>query len=235
LNYEFPDFVGVAFWVEILVHRRLVIEGVDALVQDEKGRVDDENEDEEPDGGLEELEVGADTRSEIVDIALQTGPPETVKPGFEVAYTFDLNDTQGTIIQPYAKADYIYDFTDLTNGDSGAMNLGGGLRLGNSARGLSGSIDGEKQVGRSDYTEYSISGLVAYGIALDGKNNPQTSVAEPYVKTSFTHQSQELGAGIKYSHGTLPFSAMADISQSFAPGVDTQGTTTFKVGAELQF
>lgn len=106
-----------------------------------------------------------------------------LKPNAELAYSFQISQTSLT---PYVKAGYIHDFTDQTNNDAGAFDLGGGLRFASGGTGLSGSIEGSRMVGRDDYQEYTLSGLVAYGISFTGRDGNFAGTASPYVGTSLS-------------------------------------------------
>jgi len=120
-----------------------------------------------------------------------------LKPGVEVAYNIDA---QGTMVQPFVKGDYVYDFTDKTNDDSGAYDLGGGLRLTSGETGLSGSIEAESQLGRDDYNEYTVSGLVSFGFSVNGEGAGPLGIASPYIKSNFNPDTgQVFGTGIKFT------------------------------------
>ena len=106
-----------------------------------------------------------------------------LKPNAELAYSFQISQTSLT---PYVNAGYIHDFTDQTNSDAGAFELGGGVRFASGGTGLSGSIEGSRMVGRDDYREYTLSGLVAYGISFTGRDGNFAGTASPYVGTSLS-------------------------------------------------
>ncbi|MEG3619197.1 autotransporter outer membrane beta-barrel domain-containing protein [Magnetovibrio sp. PR-2] len=154
-----------------------------------------------------------------------------VSTGLESAYTFDV---QSLLLEPFVRTDYVHDFMDVTNMDHGAYNVGGGLRLGSEQYGLNGSIEGETQLGRSDYEEYSIASMVTYSFALDGEANAKSNMAEPYIKTTFTMATQTFGTGVKYTHGRLPLTINMDMSQSMPT---TGGANAFQteVKAALTF
>lgn len=175
--------------------------------------------------------VDAYSESDGTAVAASTSNTRQIKPGLEAAYRFNVG---GTTVQPFAKADYIYDFTDATNADSGAYGLGGGVRFASGAKGLNGSIKGDKQIGRSDYSEYSVSAMIAYGFALDGGDSERSNMVEPYLKTSFARTAQEFGSGIKYTHGKLPLSANFDVSQS-VPETGVDGELNAKIRVVLRF
>lgn len=137
-----------------------------------------------------------------------------LKPSFEAAYRFDLS---GTSLQPFVKADYLHDFTDMTNGDAGAFDLGGGLRISSSETGLSGALEGSRLVGRDDYTEYTFSGLIAYGFGLGGEGSAQLGVASPYVQSSFSQDGQrEIGTGVRFAGLGGALTSKLSLNQSLA-------------------
>lgn len=134
-----------------------------------------------------------------------------LKPNAELAYSFQISQTSLT---PYVKAGYIHDFTDQTNGDAGAFDLGGGLRFASGGTGLSGSIEGSRMVGREDYREYTLSGLVAYGISFTGRDGNFAVTASPYVGTSLSDSgTPEISAG----------AMLADIDDRFSSRLSLSG------------
>ncbi|WP_417837100.1 autotransporter outer membrane beta-barrel domain-containing protein [Thalassospira tepidiphila] len=133
-----------------------------------------------------------------------------LKPNAELAYSFQISETSLT---PYVKAGYIHDFTDQTNGDAGAFDLGGGLRFASGGTGLSGAIEGSRVVGRDDYREYTLSGLVAYGISFAGRDGNFAGTASPYVGTSLSDSgSPEISAGATLTDLDERFSSKLDFS-----------------------
>ncbi len=181
--------------------------------------------------------VDAFTESDGTDVAKSTTDTRQLKPGLEAAYSFDA---QGTALQPFVKADYVHDFTDATNGDKGAFNLGGGLRIASGKTGLSGSIEGERMVGRNDYKEYTVSGLIAYSFDIGGNGAGQLGIASPYVKTNFNTTandgqsgSQVYGTGIKFISDGGAFNTELSLTQSFTAASTAE--TAGQVRAELKF
>ena len=70
--------------------------------------------------------VDAFALSDGTAVGESTANTRRLKPGVELAYTFD---TAGAKVQPFVNADLIYDFKDEVNGDKQAFELGGGLRI----------------------------------------------------------------------------------------------------------
>ncbi|UKV15483.1 autotransporter outer membrane beta-barrel domain-containing protein [Thalassospiraceae bacterium SW-3-3] len=120
-----------------------------------------------------------------------------LKPGVEVAYSFDAADTT---VQPFARTDFIYDMIDEINDDKTAYNLGGGLRIISNSTGLSGSIEGERQFGTDDYSEYTIGGLIAYAFAINSEDGQSLGIVAPYVKSDIgTDNAQTFGTGFTFA------------------------------------
>ncbi|BDW94508.1 hypothetical protein MACH10_01930 [Thalassospira tepidiphila] len=106
-----------------------------------------------------------------------------IKPNAELAYPTQIG---GAGMVPYVNVAYIHDFTDQINGDAGAFDLGGGLRFTAGNTGLSGSIEGSRLFGREDYDEYTVGGLVAYGISFSGKDGNFAGIVSPYLGTNLS-------------------------------------------------
>jgi len=151
-----------------------------------------------------------------------------LKPNAELTYSFQISESSLT---PYVKAGYIHDFTDPINGDAGAFDLGGGLRFASGGTGLSGSIEGSRMVGRDDYHEYTLSGLVAYGFSFTGRDGNFAGTATPYVGTSLSDS------------GTPAFSAgatLTDIDDRFSSKLNWSGdpatrSTDIRITLDLKF
>jgi len=153
-------------------------------------------------------------------------------PGIEMSYAYEVN---GATIQPYAKSDFVYDFADPTNGDKGAFNVGGGLRFNQYEHGLSGSIDMETVVGRTDYREYTINGIVAYSFKLGSSTSQDNaSVFEPYISSNFVDAGKTYGTGFKFLHGSSAISSNLDLTYTAPIGAD-EPQFDAKVSAEMRF
>lgn len=155
--------------------------------------------------------LAAYTESDGSRVAESSVNTVQLKPNAELAYSFQISETSLT---PYVKAGYIHDFTDQTNGDAGAFDLGGGVRFASGGTGLSGSIEGSRMVGRDDYSEYTLSGLVAYGISFTGRDGSFAGTASPYVGTSLSDSgTPEISAG----------ATLADIDDRFSSKLSLSG------------
>lgn len=154
-----------------------------------------------------------------------------IKPGVEVAYSFNA---QGTILQPFAKVDYIHDFVDEINNDSNALNLGGGLRVMSGETGLSGVIEGERQFARDHYSEFTIKGLLAYNFALNGDDGNQLGILAPYVKSNLDADGgQVFGSGLKFTSDDNSLSC--GLEATHAMSSENAGNTGAEMMLELAY
>lgn len=171
------------------------------------------------------------TESDGTTVAKLTSNTRQLKPGIEAAYSVNA---QGTTLQPFVKTDYVHDFTAETNGDNGAMNLGGGLRITSGETGLFGSIEGERQVGRDDYKEYTVSGLIAHNFGIGGSGDSKLGIASPYVKANFNPASgQMFGTGLKFASDSGAFNYEFGLTHSMAAA--GPAVTAGQARAELKF
>jgi len=133
-------------------------------------------------------------------------------PGLELTYRTAIESLQ---LEPFATVEYIHDFGDATNDDPNAFNLGGGLRINSGKYGLSGSFAAEHSVGRDDYQEYSVSGLIAYGWPLEDVRGRKVGFASPFLKMDF---DDEYGAfastGFSFANEEGSVSANLSVNQS---------------------
>ncbi|MBE7635966.1 autotransporter domain-containing protein [Sneathiella sp. P13V-1] len=137
---------------------------------------------------------------------------QRLSPGVEMAYSFDLEDLQ---IEPFGGVEYVYDFGDTINGDEDAYNLSAGLRLNSKGYGLSGSLIAERTVGREDYQEFSISGLISYGWQIDDRRGETLGIAMPFMKFDFDEEEGAyLNTGLSFKNAIGNLSADLNIGQS---------------------
>ncbi len=127
---------------------------------------------------------------------------QQINPAIEVAYEFA--PTGSLIVTPFFSTELIYDFTDTINDDKAAFNIGGGVRLSDRATGLNAALEANYLAGRSDYTEYTISGTLAYGFAISNDEGRPLGFVKPF----FGSQLDEYGiyrlrGGFGYSFGDL--------------------------------
>ncbi|MBO6825366.1 MAG: autotransporter domain-containing protein [Sneathiella sp.] len=167
--------------------------------------------------GKMEFEVGrktldAFTYSDATAEAKSISDTQRLSPGVEMAYRFDLEDLQ---VEPFGGVEYVYDFGDTINGDEDAYNLSAGLRLNSKGYGLSGSLVAERTVGRDDYQEFSISGLIAYGWQIDDRRGDALGMAMPFMKFDFDEEEGAyLNTGLSFRNAIGNLSADLNIGQS---------------------
>ncbi|GEM_PF-4665132 len=164
-----------------------------------------------------ELEIG---RKETDSFTYSDGSREEtsvsntrrISPGFEVSYTVNAGDL---VLEPFGNAEYIRDFGDTINNDPDAFNIGSGLRFSSGKYGLSGSLAAEHSLGRDDYREYALSGLVAYGWQLDNHQGHNIGRASPFVKVDYSaDEGRYLSTGISFKNSTGNVSADLSLRQS---------------------
>ncbi|RWU06587.1 autotransporter outer membrane beta-barrel domain-containing protein [Pseudodesulfovibrio sp. S3] len=180
---------------------------------------------------LSEKTLDAFTESDGTRVGESTADTSQIKPGVEVAYSFNA---QGMTLQPFVKADYIHDFVDEINDDSNALNLGGGLRVLSGETGLSGVIEGERQFCRDDYSEYTIKGLLAYNFALNGDDGNQVGTLAPFVNSNLDADGgQVFGAGLKFTSADGVMSCELDATHTMSS--EDAGNTGARMMLEMAY
>lgn len=174
--------------------------------------------------------VAGYTESDGTVINKATSNTRQIKPGVEVTYVVD---SAGTKIYPYAKVDYVHDFKDATNKDSGALNVGAGVRFASDKTGFSGALSAEKQYGRSDYSEHTITGLVAYNFAVSGEGSG-LGIASPYIKSNLTGDGQVYSTGLRYQNAEKDMTLSFDTTYISASSVSPEDTV-FRLDAKFDF
>lgn len=125
-----------------------------------------------------------------------------INPAIEMAY--DFTPTGNIIVTPFFSTELIYDFTDAINDDKTAFNIGGGLRLFDSETGLNAALEATYLAGRSDYTEYTISGTLAYGFAIRSDDGGHLGFVKPFFGGGLDQYGvYRLRTGFGYSFGDL--------------------------------
>lgn len=118
-----------------------------------------------------------------------------LRPGVEAAYDIRVGSS---VLQPFVSSDFVYDLSDTTNDDRTAVELGGGMRIAN-ANGLSGSLQAETELGRTEYARHTISGLIAYSFAV-GDALPFGSSLMPYMGADHNAYSRSFRSGINLTN-----------------------------------
>ena len=155
--------------------------------------------------------VDAYKESDNTVVAKATANSRKIKPGVEASY---LLEADGATLQPFVKADYVYDFMDPINGDSEAFDVGGGVRMGSAGTGLSGSLKGQTQLGRDDYTEFAISGMLSYGLDLGAGQDPNADSLNLFVRSDLSQGAQVYGTGLDFKSGQQDMTLHLDVSQT---------------------
>lgn len=86
------------------------------------------------------------------------------KAGIELAYSITVPEgyTHANTVQPYAYTDYLYDTVDEVNGDSDAYRVGAGFRIASWDNTVSGSLEGNTDLGRDDIEIYGVTGTIRF-------------------------------------------------------------------------
>ncbi|WP_417784196.1 autotransporter outer membrane beta-barrel domain-containing protein [Terasakiella pusilla] len=175
--------------------------------------------------------VDAYTESNGTEVRAVTSNTRQIKPGLEVAYSYSVDDN--TVMQPFVKTDWVHDFKDPVNDDANAFDVGGGLRIG-STTGFNGSLEGKTQLGRSDYKEHSISGMVAYGFTIGADKTGKASFIEPYVESDFSKDAQSMGTGLNFRSHNDAVQSKLSLSQTAAHDSDVKSMNA-KLTLDVKF
>jgi outer membrane autotransporter protein len=173
--------------------------------------------------------VDAYTESDGTQNLAATSNTRQIKPGLEAAYSLNVDDN--TVLQPFVKTDWVYDFKNPVNRDANAFDVGGGLRIG-STTGFNGSLEGNTQLGRKDYKEYTISGMIAYSFELS--SDGQNSFIQPYVESNFTKDVQIMGTGLVFKEINNALETKIGFSQTAARASDAKDMEA-KLSLDIKF
>ena len=171
------------------------------------------------------------TESDGTDVAEAHTNTHQMRTGLEAAYPIALGETAW--VKPYAEGAYLYDFVNPTNGDDDAVALTSGVRFGADGTGLSGSVEGSRQLGRSDYTETTFSGLIAYSFDME-ESDAVAENAEPYLSLSGDTGLLKYGAGLRLfgASGAVKTDIAADLTDPTDNG-NGNATQTVSVTARI--
>ena len=131
---------------------------------------------------------------------------------------------------PFFETGMVYDFTDELNNDKTAFNIGGGVRLSDSATGLNAALEGSYLAGRSDYTEYTLAGTVSYGFEFRDLEGKPVGLMTPFIGSDVDeYGNQSMRGGLGFSSGPMQsrLSLAHDISQS--GGAESRAALSLKV------
>ncbi len=105
------------------------------------------------------------TDSSNREIGETTASVLRLTPGFEVSYRVKFS---GVTLRPFASGGLIFDLLDTVNDDDMTYSVGGGMRF-ETEMGLSGSVEGQRELGREAVEQRRFVGTLSYGIAV-GRN-----------------------------------------------------------------
>ncbi|MCC9624081.1 autotransporter outer membrane beta-barrel domain-containing protein [Thalassospira sp. MA62] len=124
-----------------------------------------------------------------------------LNPSLEAAYGFAFSSLTMT---PFVEAGLVHDFTDELNNDANAYNIGGGVRLSDSLTGFNAALEGSYLAGRSDYTEYTISGTVSYGFELRDLDGQPIGFVSPFLGSNTDeYGNQSMRGGLGFDAGPM--------------------------------
>ena len=175
--------------------------------------------------------VDAFRESDGTEVAAASSKTAQIAPGLKAAYGVDVD---GTTVKPFIKTSYVYDFLDLTNGDDDAIDVGGGIHISSGTTGFSGAFEGETRLGRDDYQECTITGLLAYSFTIGEEEGRSASIVEPYVKTDFGITSRLYTLGANYRHRDY-LSVNLYISQTDVVRAEAEKNTKVMLKSRLRF
>lgn len=137
-----------------------------------------------------------------------------IKPGIEAAYDFGFDTLT---ITPFVETGLVYDFTDELNNDKTAFNIGGGVRMSDSATGFNAALEGSYLAGRTDYTEYTLAGTVSYGFELRDLTGQSAGLVTPFFGSDVDeYGNQSMRGGFGFDAGPMKsrLSLAHDIAQN---------------------
>lgn len=176
--------------------------------------------------------VDAHTESDGTEIATSKSRTFQIRPGIETSYAVTV---QNLVVQPFAKVDYLYDMKDTINGDENAYDIGGGVRLGDQLLGLSGSIEAQAQAGRQDYSEYTISGAIAYGFSLSQLGFNAAGSLTPFVEAETQDETRGMVTGFRIQSANGLTHISFKISHDVTTQAEDQTATDVSANAVFKF
>lgn len=142
------------------------------------------------------------TESDATQVASSRSDTQQINPSVEAAYSFYPKAT--LTLTPFIETGLIYDFTDALNDDKAAFNIGGGMRISDSATGLSAALEASYLAGRTDYTEYTIGATVAWSVDLEDDKGRSLGIVKPFFGGNRDeYGGQQLRTGIGFARGGL--------------------------------
>ncbi|MEQ8392405.1 MAG: autotransporter domain-containing protein, partial [Thalassospira sp.] len=174
------------------------------------------------------------TESDGTAISSTHSNTRQVNPGIEASY--DISATSTLFVTPFVNAGLVQDFTDEINNDKTAFNLGGGLRLFDSQTGLNGAIEGSYLAGRTAYQEYTLSGTVTYGFAINDGEGRDLGIIKPFFSSKLNeYGNQRIRTGFGFDSGDLSSELALSHRMSIADDNDASDDSALELKITMTF
>jgi hypothetical protein len=148
-----------------------------------------------------------------------------IKPGIEAAYDFGFNSLTVT---PFVETGLVYDFTDELNNDKTAFNVGGGVRMSDSATGFNAAFEGSYLAGRTDYNEYTLAGTVSYGFELRDLTGQPVGLMTPFFGSDVDeYGNQSMRGGLGFDAG--PMQSRLSLAHDITKNSDAESTARIEM------
>lgn len=155
-----------------------------------------------------------------------------IKPSLEAAY--DFMPSRRLTLTPFLATGLVYDFIDELNNDKTAFNIGGGMRLSDTATGLNAGFEGNYLSGR-DRSEYTLSGTVTYGFDLVGEDKRKIGIVRPFITSNLNeYGNQRIRTGFGFDSGPMTSELAVSHRMSFANDDDTD-TSKVEINMSMPF
>lgn len=169
--------------------------------------------------------VDAYTESDGTSVEAVRSNTRQLKSSLEASYDVTVRDV---LLSPFVEGGLVHDFTDAINGDKTAVELGGGVRLFDAARGLNAALEGTYLAGRSDYTQYTVSGTVSYGFDLPNLMGMKQVQLSPYMGSNLNELgNQAFTSGLNVNVGSLESSL--SVSHNTSEVAEASSSVNFKL------
>ena len=110
------------------------------------------------------------------------------------------------------------------------------MRLSDAISGLNAALEGSYLAGRSDYSEYTISGTVTYGFALTDDNGQEMGIVKPFIACNLNeYGNQRVRTGFGFDTGPLTSELALSHMMSFANDDDDTDSSMIEISMSLQF
>ncbi|MBX2830438.1 MAG: autotransporter outer membrane beta-barrel domain-containing protein [Rhodospirillales bacterium] len=178
--------------------------------------------------------VDSYTESDGTAVGKTTSNTRQINPSIEAAYDFAASQTLN--ITPFVETGLVYDFTDEINNDKTAFNIGGGIRLSDAISGLNAALEGSYLAGRSDYSEYTLSGTVTYGFVLMDDDGQEMGIVKPFIACNLNeYGNQRVRTGFGFDTGPLTSELALSHMMSIANDEDDTDSSMIEISMSLPF